>query len=682
MASYHPSLMIMAKTIGWRYLETTDVVAVKRQVSAATGSVVRAADAPEFVENPAVMPMDQVEFRQLMDRMFPIKQPRKNLTDQQKSVMYRDHGMVNIQAVADHVSQEDIAEYKDWYRQAHEDCRAAVDELGSAMDPYRQYDPLRVFIGVVAATSQRTLWENNVELAKQVVRAGAEKIGQHGLTLTDANLKKARQVLSGDFGAIDTDAKFGPFNNSILNPDATADVVVVDTHMIAMWLGKRLSVQSPEFEAQVPTDAGKTKVAVDTARVARKMGLTNQSAQAVLWSAWRKMPPGYSATDLAFRTDRNPEWDLFQALYPYLSGKVWTYKPYRTHQDDPVIRDLGRRYRQKIREAPDKEAAETVKRQQDALYQAIKGRGVAPDEWDDLVQQYGTNLYRFYGIAKKSWDQFLAENPEWRARLSRTEARVHDMSVARLLDVTADRIVAGPDPVMKKLADQVAKQAKSRDQARDVARQVFKSKTGFDANDRELDELVDLAFPEKPSSEPVYLLEGSVLSLRHGRLSDDDAWYSLGENLHDPPLSDDEPSGRRPAVNAAVRAALTEPMFSAGGQDGYELYVTTPGAWVPVRTDASTADVRKVAAALGDECYVAGWRGPFDGSVIPVSNRQPDTTFTKHLKSVTPVSVGGMTFTHVGTLEQVARAFEQAEFQLDMDMSFGLTILSPFVKKP
>jgi hypothetical protein len=468
--------MIMAKTVGWDYLASTEVEAVKRQVTAAAVT----ADDKSEIEEPPVQPLEQQEFMRLMDQLYPGEKPRKKLTDRQTTEIYRTGGLRNIQAVAKYVTSQDTERYRDWYRQAHEDCRKAAKGLVSVLSKFQ--DPLRVFIGVVAATSQRTLWESNLELASQVIMAGAKKSIDYKLPITDDNLEKAGRILEGDFSAIESDAKFGPFNRSLLDPEATAEVIVVDTHMIGMWLGRRYSVQDPKFKSKALPDAGKTKVAVDTARVAREMGLTNQSAQAVLWSVWRKLPPGYHATELQFRDDRNPEFDLFQALYPYIfheEGRVWGYKPYRTHQDDEFVKDLKRRWRQikpdeprgpgrKLKEedpveyekqhklfVKERRKYQEIMRQVGAIEDAIQGRGIGPDEWDDLVGRYGTDLYRFYGISKKTWEQFMSDHPEWRARLSRSVESTGQM-VADLLERAAGRIVqAGPDPVIRRLADEV-----------------------------------------------------------------------------------------------------------------------------------------------------------------------------------------------------------------------------------
>ena len=100
-------------------------------------------------------------------------------------------------------------------------------------------------MGVVAATSQGTLWEENIALAEFFLSNGktTKPAGYEKAKITKNNMSKVTRVMDGDFSAIDS-SKFNRFFNSIMAPESTRDIVVIDTHMIGMWYGQRIGAQS------------------------------------------------------------------------------------------------------------------------------------------------------------------------------------------------------------------------------------------------------------------------------------------------------------------------------------------------------------------------------------------------------------------------------------------------------
>lgn len=440
-ARYHPSLMIMAKTVGFSYLDTTNVYAVKKVGAKSSVMAAGEDDESELLKDPG-MSQEEQDFIGLLNKLYPAKSPRTKLRDTQKDLVFKQEGLRNIESVWEHSSEKDKALYRDWYKQANADCVREVERLKAHFAGAE--DPLKLYVAVVAATSQGTLWEENIQLASSIVADRSildtfdlkqdknDAAESAAPKITETNLARVREILDGNYKAVLTD-KFGPFFESIIDPNKNADAVVVDSHMIGMWNGSRLGVMHKDFK--VPSDAGKVAIARDVARLAAKVGETPQSVQAITWSVWRQLPPGYRAGQMQHLwQDKQPEVEFFKALWPFVypikPGKRanWRYKPYKAGQDNPFVRELGK-LGLDDKSPLDQQSRETL------LDFAVR-RDIQADEWDALVAKYGTNLNKFYGIGDIVWKEFLDGNPKWRAYLEGGEASAQ----ADVLDAVASII--------------------------------------------------------------------------------------------------------------------------------------------------------------------------------------------------------------------------------------------------
>jgi hypothetical protein len=454
---YHPSLMIMAKNMGFGYLDTTDVLKVDNRGSATAGLV--EAGPKKQREPPPPPPEVERHLMQTLDELVPLKGgPRKALKPSQRKWAYHDAGEKNLEVVWDACTNKDIEEFSDWYKKANDDCVKLTVELKPYIDKLNPPDPLRMVIGVVAATSQGTVWEDNISLASDVIKSVIDPtqfkvkkkkqdtdFAESALYITPDNLEKVKKILSGDFTTLQTD-KFGAFFASIENPSLTENTVVVDTHAAGIWLGKRLGVKDPEFTRNRPSDVRLGKVVVDYRNLAKKVGYTPQSVQAITWSVWRRFPPQFKADYMFYDGGKHPEVEMFQLLYPYL----WATK------DDPGpgARDKKRNWRWDFTKFFDKSRPEEMPYNEWKLLQKRSKsaeeleRMMSPDEIEALVPhitpqefaanvaQYGTDLWKFYGFPKNSWDAFLVDYPDFAEKLR----EIKNASVAAMFDCVADRI--------------------------------------------------------------------------------------------------------------------------------------------------------------------------------------------------------------------------------------------------
>ncbi len=422
--SYHPSLLILAKTVGFSYLETTEVLGVKNVAPASSDQ--SAESSTDLVEADGEPPPQEKELLEYLERVDPGQKPRKGLRDTQKEFAYHEDGYKNIASVFEHSNAQDIADYKDWYKQANADCVQLAEKLKAAGHLNDiPIDPVRLVIGVVAATSQGTLWEDNIELAANILITRKLPANQD-LKLTEQNREKVMKIVNNDFSVLSTD-KFGAFFESIIDPEATSNTVVVDTHAAAMWLGKRLGAQDPFFQKNRPQGARLAAIVRDYTKLAQKVGYSPQSVQAVTWSVWRKLPPGYESKFMQYEEESvHPEVSFFKALYPFLYAKLnpasktsnWRW---RFSRFNDILRP----------ENMNKDEWDLVKDQYEELMPHH-----TPEEWRQAVQKFGKNLYQYYGFPKDAWDAFMKAYPNFGQGLE----QVRRQNLAAMFDAIASRI--------------------------------------------------------------------------------------------------------------------------------------------------------------------------------------------------------------------------------------------------
>lgn len=436
MSQYNPSLLIMAKTLGFGYLNTTTILKVDNQGSPATSEE---EDGAAYAEG--TPPPQEQELIQILDELSPVKKPRTKLNETQKPFAYQEEGLKNLAAVWEHCDKQDIETYKDWYKQANADCQALAVELKNEIAQINPPDPIRMIVGVVAATSQGTLWEENIALARSViqgrdiskfkVKKAGEKIDDESgeLKITDNNLAKVKRILAGDFTALETD-KFGAFFASIEKPELTQNTVVVDTHAAGMWLGKRLGVQDPMMQQNRPEGARLAAMVRDYRKLAGKVGYSPQSVQAVTWSVWRKLPPNYETEYMKY-DEKHPEVEMFKAFYPFLYATL----------PNPKTGKQGKKANWRWRFSRFNDILRPPEMSKDEWdfvkdeYKHLMPHH-SPKEWYDAVKKFGKNLDQYYGFPHDAWVAFIKQYPKFAGDLD----QVKNTETAAVMEAAARRI--------------------------------------------------------------------------------------------------------------------------------------------------------------------------------------------------------------------------------------------------
>ena len=469
---YHPNLMIMYKTLGFGYADTTNVFRVQGGSGSGGAAKIDADDEYDYIGAGAGVSSDkpptEQELLDILDELDPLEsgKQRGKLKDTQRETMEdadkTDAGYKNILTVYDNCSNAEIQLYGDWYHQANADCKKIAAEIAPSLEALGiDADPVTVVVSMVAATSQGTLWEENLRMARDIIVARSlpknivvtdgtdDDEGDEGSTkekkfkITKQNLMNVQRILQGGKGVLQSN-KFKTFEASIADPTRYENSVVVDTHAACIWIGKRLGVMSKEFTRFRPSGTRLALMVRDYRRASGSIGrVTPQALQAITWSVWRRLPPKFQTDfmrnlgtestvdpEKAFRI--HPEVILFKALYPYLYATVnpeaakqtWRWKYDRFGKLSPHDRPKG-------------VSLEDWKKAKD-LYEAYDPRPHhTADEFMLAVHKFGPDMWRYYGFPKDAWDSFMRDHPRWADSLTE-----HQQSyVASMMDTVASRIV-------------------------------------------------------------------------------------------------------------------------------------------------------------------------------------------------------------------------------------------------
>ena len=182
----------------------------------------------------------------------------------------------NLRAVYAMASPENIAEGKQWYRQASTFC---YDVMRKANNPVVTVSRVA---GVVACLSPQCSWPVNKRAASTLILSG-ECTGYTGYKV---NIAKATRILSGE--DIETvlgkgsryGAKVRAFYDNILNPE-TSELVTIDTHAI------RAAYDIADVPRELIRAVFESKLNVEVqqayCKVAKEYNLRPCEFQAIVW---------------------------------------------------------------------------------------------------------------------------------------------------------------------------------------------------------------------------------------------------------------------------------------------------------------------------------------------------------------------------------------------------------------
>lgn len=166
-------------------------------------------------------------------------------------------------------STNQIETHARWYYAAHDMAESWAIEFNI---------PIENVVGIIAVLSPCLSWGMNIAAAREVLSTGDTKLQ------TGENREKARRCLAGDLSAIQG-PKVTRFYESILRPESTQDIVVVDVWMNRIMLGNITGSFTP------PAPKGRVYLEMqdDVREAAALVGLTPQAFQAVTWEVVRSI---------------------------------------------------------------------------------------------------------------------------------------------------------------------------------------------------------------------------------------------------------------------------------------------------------------------------------------------------------------------------------------------------------
>lgn len=180
----------------------------------------------------------------------------------------------NIYHVLNHSSHDQFMAGLKWY----EEARACAKRIS-----IKSGVPFITVCSIIAALSPMSPWERN-KLDAYELCMGSTK---HKYTTFGANVAKARRLLKmTDYSEIVDELnglKTVAFFDNIFNPDS--DSVTIDSHMVAIAHGKRLSKSERPSLGKLMYES----IAEAVKLLADSLKLRPYELQAILWVTWREV---------------------------------------------------------------------------------------------------------------------------------------------------------------------------------------------------------------------------------------------------------------------------------------------------------------------------------------------------------------------------------------------------------
>ncbi len=176
----------------------------------------------------------------------------------------------NIMNLLKQATQEEIDFWGKWYHKAHDHVLALAAQ-------YNQ-DP-QIVAAVCAVLSPGNTWAMNIRAAKDVLD-GRDKTNAY-----PANIIKAQKILRNKDVSFVSGPKVSIFYQSLLDPSSVDKQLVLDSHAINLWRGKKLSLK----QTSQPTTEERAQMIADYKRAAADTDLTVQAVQAITWYLWKSL---------------------------------------------------------------------------------------------------------------------------------------------------------------------------------------------------------------------------------------------------------------------------------------------------------------------------------------------------------------------------------------------------------
>lgn len=220
----------------------------------------------------------------------------------ERGVIEPDGGYANIMRVMRLATPEEVDYWQNWYSTAHREAQELANAHGLELE---------IAAAVIAVLSPGVLWEENVDLAEQVIlredelrakiaemqdpatgkwlpsdqRPGFGIAAKHPEFVAKAlRILEARDPMLGQPQGV-KGPKVEIFFRSMVSPHSTSRDIVLDGHAINIWRGDT----KQGLDGIRIRDAERDTMIEDYRRVGDELGLTPQAVQATTWSLWRQM---------------------------------------------------------------------------------------------------------------------------------------------------------------------------------------------------------------------------------------------------------------------------------------------------------------------------------------------------------------------------------------------------------
>jgi len=195
----------------------------------------------------------------------------------------------NIRLVYNFATDEEKDYWGKWYINASEDVKA----LASIYNV-----PFEQMAAVVAVLSPGNKWKDNLMAAAKIF-SEAKTVNAYPKNIEKAN--RIKNSASNYFQHV-TGPKVSVFLKSLLNPMEINKEIVLDSHAINIWFGKKVNLKlTPSIG-----DALRKTIIADYERVAEEIGIKPMLLQAVTWYIWKYLASEPSPGS-APKAVKNPE---------------------------------------------------------------------------------------------------------------------------------------------------------------------------------------------------------------------------------------------------------------------------------------------------------------------------------------------------------------------------------------
>lgn len=201
----------------------------------------------------------------------------------------------NILSVYNFATEEEKNYWGIWYVYASQDVQRLASYYGV---------PFEQAAAVVAVLSPGNKWKDNLMAAAKIF-SGATTVNAY-----PENIRKANQIKNSTSGYFQyvTGPKVSVFLQSLLAPEQINKEIVLDSHAINIWFGKKVNLKlTPTI-----SEALRQIIIEDYKRVAAELGIKPMALQAVTWYVWKYLASEPSPKS-APKSVKNPESKLTES---------------------------------------------------------------------------------------------------------------------------------------------------------------------------------------------------------------------------------------------------------------------------------------------------------------------------------------------------------------------------------